>query len=201
MFLIIPGLAVSLLLLGISFTPPFNSEDTQPVVAMLGLGLYVAFYGVGLGPISMLIPSEIYATCIRAKALSLSFVLSRGTAAVMSVYFITVKDAISWPLVFLILSMVCLFFEVLFYYYLPETKGHSLEDSKYLCLLLSLKLIFVLILLVSSVSLYFAEITNDTAIIDAEKKMQGDDFMKNLEGGGARRKMTFGAQEPRIARV
>ena len=150
----------------------------------------------------MLIPSEIYATCIRAKALSLSFVLSRGTAAVMSVYFITVKDAISWPLVFLILSVICLFFEVIFYYYLPETKGHSLEDSKSLCHLLPfLKLMLGLILLVSSVSLYFAEITNDTAIIEAEKKMQGDDFMKNLESGGARRKMLFGTQEARIARV
>ena len=159
--------------------PLFDSEESQPVVMMLGLGLYVAFYGIGLGPISMLVPSEIYATCIRAKALSLSFVLSRGTAAVMSVYFITVKDAISWSLLFLIFSGICLFFEMLFYYYLPETKGYSLEDM----------------------SLHFAEITNDRAIIEAEKKMQGDDFMKNFEGGGTKRHVFSSPRQPRITRV
>lgn len=170
---------MSLLVLSLSFTPLFELEEAQPVVMMFGLGLYVAFYGIGLGPISMLVPSEIYATCIRAKALSLSFVLSRGTAAVMSVYFISVKDAISWPVVFLILAGICLFFEVLFYYWLPETKGYSLEDM----------------------SLHFAEITNDRAIIEAEKKMQGDDFMKNFEGGGAKRHIFSGPKKARIARV
>ena len=97
----------------------------------------------------------------------------------MSVYFISLKDAISWPHVFMILSGICIFLELLFFSYLPETKGRSLEDM----------------------SLYFAEVTNDQSMIEAERQLRGDEFMQNYDGGGTRQNLFSSTREVKIARV
>ena len=97
----------------------------------------------------------------------------------MSVYFISLKDAISWPHVFMILSGICIFLELLFFCYLPETKGRSLEDM----------------------SLYFAEVTNDQSMIEAERQLRGDEFMQNYDGGGTRQNLFSSTREVKIARV
>jgi hypothetical protein len=49
----------------------------------------------------------------------------------------------------LLLAGVCLIAMAFIYFYLPETKGRSLEDM----------------------SLYFAEITNDSSLLEAELKI------------------------------
>lgn len=179
LFLSLSGLAASLFLLGLAFTPNV-SDDLQPLIAACGLAAYVAFYGLGLGPLSRLIPSEIFPTGIRAKALSISVLISRGTGALMSVYFISLKDALSWHFVFVTLAGICVFLELLFFFYLPETRGHALEDM----------------------SLLFAEVTNDTKILDAERKLRGDEFMGNFGGGGGTRRKPFSTvRSAQIARV
>ena len=50
------------------------------------------------------------------------------------------------------LGVVCLLVLLYFYLYLPETKGRSLEDM----------------------SVYFAERTGNTAILDAKKRLHGE---------------------------
>lgn len=82
--------------------------------------------------------------------MSLATVLNRVFATVMSSTFLTMKDALTWEGYFFLLAAICVFFLTFFYYLLPETKGHSLEDM----------------------SLYFAEITQDSSILDAERKIR-----------------------------
>lgn len=158
LFLSLTGIIIALLTLSISFTiPPPESS----IVAMTGLSLFLASYGIGLGPVAWLLPSEIFATCIRAKGVSLATFINRGMATLMVAGFLTVKNTISWPTFFLILAFVTWLALSLLYCYLPETKGRSLEDM----------------------TLYFAEETNDFSILDAERKLRVENEIVKMKDG------------------
>ena len=121
-------------------------------VAIFGFALYLAFFSVGMGPGAWLIPSEIFATSIRAKAMSIATFSNRITATIMSSTFLTTTQAIGWTGFFLLLAAVCVVVLAFVYFVLPETKGRSLEDM----------------------TVYFAELTGDTSILEAEAKIKQD---------------------------
>ena len=153
-----PGLTASLLAMGISF---YGTDPIQPLLAMVGLSFYMAFYGIGLGPTSRLIPVEIFPTSVRAQALAVAAIISRGTVAVLSSTLLSLKDAISWPEVFLGLAALCWLTGGFLLYFLPETKNLPLEEM----------------------SLQFAEITGDTPIIEAERSLREEE--NNMQSFGA----------------
>jgi len=121
------------------------------VLGIIALAIYLSFFSLGMGPGAWLIPSEVFSTTIRAKAMSLATFANRVTATIVTSTFLTVADSISFEGYFSMLGVVCLLVLLYFYLYLPETKGRSLEDM----------------------SVYFAEITGDTAILEAEKRLHG----------------------------
>ena len=126
---------------------------TERGAQIAGMGLYFCFFSIGMGPGAWLIPSEIFATSIRAKAMSVAALLNRTFATIVSSTFLTTAEAMGEKQYFLMLAGVCLFFTIFILLLLPETKGRSLEDM----------------------SLYFAEITNDKSILDAEASLRKDD--------------------------
>jgi predicted MFS family arabinose efflux permease len=164
------GLTASLLLIGSSFY--LSPEMNKPVVAMVGLSLFMAFHGIGIGPISRLIPAEVFDTSIRAKALVVSGIINRGTAALMSATLLTLSDYLSWSAVFFMLAGVCAFIGPLLYCYLPETSGYSLEFM----------------------SRHFAEATNDSAVMEAERKLRGDNSAKDIDSGGYYRRQQLSSE-------
>ncbi|KAL3941283.1 MAG: hypothetical protein SGBAC_004331 [Bacillariaceae sp.] len=117
-------------------------------MAIAGLGLYLSFFSIGMGPGAWLIPSEVFATSIRAKAMSVATICNRVTATVLSSTFLTASEYLGWTEFFLMLAAICLLLMVFVYFFLPETKGRSLEDT----------------------SKYFAQITNDTSLVQAAIK-------------------------------
>lgn len=143
------GMILALLMVSIAY---YVAGDAKPnaIFTVTGLGLYLAFFSFGMGPIAWLIPSEVFATCIRAKAMSLASSLNRVAGTVVSSSFLTVQDTVSWAGFFLLLAVACTMVLFFLYFFLPETKGRSLEDM----------------------SLFFAEITGDFSILDAERKLR-----------------------------
>lgn len=137
---------VALLLVAISFIGDKASGSGWTIG---GLALYMAFFSSGMGPGAWLIPSEIFATSIRAKAMSMATFFNRITATVMASTFLSTVNAIGWGSFFFLLAGVCAIVIIFLYCFLPETKGRSLEDM----------------------SVYFAEITGDTSLLEAEKKI------------------------------
>jgi len=127
----------------------FFSGSSSSVFAIFALGVYLALFSLGMGPGAWLIPSEIFATIIRAKAMSLATFLNRVTATLMTSTFLSTAHAMSWAGFFFLLVIVSLIVMVFLYYFLPETKGRSLEDM----------------------SIYFAEITGDRSILEAEDRI------------------------------
>lgn len=137
-------MTVALILVSLGF---IGAKDRGSGWTIFGLALYLSFFSIGMGPGAWLIPSEVFAISIRAKAMSIATFFNRITATVMSSTFLTTADAIGWGSFFLLLAAVCVVVAVFFFFLLPETKGRSLEDM----------------------SIYFAEITGDNSILEAEK--------------------------------
>lgn len=143
------GMAVATLLISIAF---FVNSDVTAAFIVIGLAFYLAFFSIGIGPGAWLIPSEVFSACIRAKAMSTATFLNRLTATLMSSTFLSVAKAIGWGGFFLLLCVICLIVIAFLHVYLPETKGRSLEEM----------------------SVYFAELTNDTFILEAEAQLRGN---------------------------
>jgi len=117
--------------------------------AIIGLSIYLAFFSVGMGPVAWLIPSEIFPTSIRAKGMSIATLSNRIVATAMASTFLSTSNAIGWGAFFIVLAAICVVVLAFVFFFLPETKGRSLEDM----------------------TLYFAEITGDSDIIEAEKQI------------------------------
>mmetsp|Transcript_9915 Transcript_9915/g.20844 ORF Transcript_9915/g.20844 Transcript_9915/m.20844 type:complete len:627 (-) Transcript_9915:159-2039(-) len=148
-FVSLLGCSISLFLVSFAFVGGRSSEG----FAVFGLALYMAFFSVGMGPGAWLIPSEVFSTMIRAKAMSVATFMNRVTATIMSSTFLSVANAMSWAGFFILLAVVCLLILVWMYIYLPETKGRPLEEM----------------------SQYFAEITGDRSITEAEALLYRQD--------------------------
>jgi hypothetical protein len=69
--LLLPGCADSLVTVSFTFGAPDDS-DWSKVICILGLASYLAFFSTGLGPGNWVVVSEVFATSIRAKAMSIA---------------------------------------------------------------------------------------------------------------------------------
>jgi sugar porter (SP) family MFS transporter len=143
------GMTCALLLVSLSF---FVNSDKSTGFTIFGIALYLAFFSIGMGPGAWLIASETFATCIRAKAMSIATMANRATACLMSSTFLSTANAMGWSGFFLMLAIICVIVLVYLYLYMAETKGRSLEDM----------------------SMYFAELTGDKSILEAEAKIKGN---------------------------
>mmetsp|Transcript_34130 Transcript_34130/g.50150 ORF Transcript_34130/g.50150 Transcript_34130/m.50150 type:complete len:630 (+) Transcript_34130:166-2055(+) len=160
LFISCAGMAFSLMLLSLNF----YVNRPSPGFAMFGISLYMAFFSFGIGPGAWLVPSEVFATTIRSKAMSVATFLNRVTATIMTSTFFSTANAMSYAGFFVMMAIICLFVLLFFYIYLPETKGRSLEGM----------------------SLFYAEITGDRSILDIEfkEKDQASDDNDDNQGDG-----------------
>eukprot|EP00970_Alexandrium_tamarense_P008287 scaffold1591_cov208-Alexandrium_tamarense.AAC.6 len=67
-FVSLLGMSVALFLVSFSFM----GDGSRKVLSVFGLALYLSFFSVGMGPGAWLIPSEVFSTMIRAKAMSVA---------------------------------------------------------------------------------------------------------------------------------
>uniref|UniRef100_A0A7S0TCP6 Hexose transporter 1 n=1 Tax=Pseudo-nitzschia delicatissima TaxID=44447 RepID=A0A7S0TCP6_9STRA len=138
------GMCGACILISMSFI-----GETSSTFVILGLALYLISFSIGMGPVAWLIPSEIFPTSMRAKGMSIATFCNRIVATLMASTFLSTSNAIGWGAFFLLLAVVCVVVFVFVFFLLPETKGKSLEDM----------------------SLYFAEITGDNEILEAERRV------------------------------
>ncbi|KAL7560646.1 hypothetical protein ACA910_001330 [Epithemia clementina (nom. ined.)] len=145
-FVSLIGMTAALLLVGIA---KLINSGLSTGAQVTGLALYLAFFSTGMGPGAWLIPSEVFSVSIRAKAMSIATTLNRATATLMASTFLSTAHAIGFGAFFCLLGIICIIVLAFLYFYLPETKGRSLEDM----------------------AVYFAEITGDRNILDAEAEL------------------------------
>ncbi|KAL5148787.1 Plastidic glucose transporter 4 [Glycine soja] len=121
------GMAASMLLLSLSFTwkvlAPYSGT-----LAVLGTVLYVLSFSLGAGPVPALLLPEIFASRIRAKAVSLSLGTHWISNFVIGLYFLSVVNKFGISSVYLGFSAVCVLAVLYIAGNVVETKGRSLEE-------------------------------------------------------------------------
>ena len=68
-FMSLIGMSISLFMVSIGL---FIASASSERVSVVGLALFLGFYSLGMGPGAWLIPSEVFSTMIRAKAMSVA---------------------------------------------------------------------------------------------------------------------------------
>ncbi|XP_047307629.1 polyol transporter 5-like [Impatiens glandulifera] len=125
------GMAISLALLGLG-SRYLQHSDQKPtwaiVLCVIALCADVSFFSIGLGPITWVYSSEIFPSRLRAQGSSLAVSVNRVVSGVVSMTFLTITGKITFGGMFFILSGIMVIATVFFYYWLPETKGKTLEE-------------------------------------------------------------------------
>jgi hypothetical protein len=120
-------MAITLGALGLVFrtTSPTETSATLAVVSMM---LYVAAFAISLGPIFWLLISEIYPLKIRSSTEGLSAAFNWGSNLVVSLTFLTLVQVLGASSTFWLYGVLAVGAWIFSYYYVPETKGRTLEQ-------------------------------------------------------------------------
>ncbi|KAJ7521860.1 hypothetical protein O6H91_19G071800 [Diphasiastrum complanatum] len=133
------GMCTSMAILGTAFLCLNKSSSIielnvpagiTSVMAVVAVCSFVAFFSIGIGPISNLLIAELFPLKIRAQGMSLSIVLNRSIGGLISLSFLTLSSAITPAGVFFIFALVSAFFVIFVYTLVPETMGKTLEEIK-----------------------------------------------------------------------
>ncbi|KAI4388951.1 hypothetical protein MLD38_001235 [Melastoma candidum] len=121
------GMAAMMLLLSLTFTWSVLTPYAGPL-AVAGTVLYVLSFSLGAGPVPGLLLPEIFASRIRAKAVSLSFGMHWISNFVIGLCFLSVVNKFGISSVYLGFSAVCVLAVLYIASNVVETKGRSLEE-------------------------------------------------------------------------
>uniref|UniRef100_A0A0D6R2G5 Major facilitator superfamily (MFS) profile domain-containing protein n=1 Tax=Araucaria cunninghamii TaxID=56994 RepID=A0A0D6R2G5_ARACU len=121
------GMAASMLLLSLSLSWKALAQYSG-ILAVLGTVMYVVSFSLGAGPVPALLLPEIFASRIRAKAVSLSLGMHWVSNFVIGLYFLSVVNKFGISKVYLGFASVCLLAVLYVANNVVETKGRSLEE-------------------------------------------------------------------------
>ncbi|KAK1559379.1 hypothetical protein Q3G72_013804 [Acer saccharum] len=127
------GMIVSLTTLGFSLT--IIDQSHKKLTWAVGLAIttvmsFVAFFSIGLGPITWVYSSEIFPLKLRAQGTSLGVAINRLTSGVISTTFISLYKAMTIGGSFFLFAGIASVAWLFFYMCLPETQGRNLEDME-----------------------------------------------------------------------
>ncbi|XP_023515881.1 probable polyol transporter 6 [Cucurbita pepo subsp. pepo] len=125
--------ALGLLALGSKAMEMGKGRPTWAVVlSIVALCGDVALFSIGLGPIAWVYSSEIFPNRMRAQGSSLAVSVNRLVSGVVSMTFLSISKEITFGGMFMVLSGIMALGTLFFYFFLPETKGKSLEEMEVL---------------------------------------------------------------------
>jgi sugar porter (SP) family MFS transporter len=122
------GMAVGMFLTAFSFSAGEQLHGVRAVTAILGLLIYTGSFAVGLGPVFWLLIAEIYPLTIRGAAMSVATIANWSANFVVTISFLTIKNAIGGMGVFLLFGSLTVVALLYFWRKVPETKGRSLQE-------------------------------------------------------------------------
>uniref|UniRef100_A0A0D3G1R8 Major facilitator superfamily (MFS) profile domain-containing protein n=1 Tax=Oryza barthii TaxID=65489 RepID=A0A0D3G1R8_9ORYZ len=109
------------------------AHGALPRAAAIGAAIltvcgFVAFFSVGIGPINMVLSSEIYPLRLRAQAVALGFAVNRLTSGAVAMSFLSICGAVSVAGAFAAFAAISALSVVFVHVFVPETSGKSLEQ-------------------------------------------------------------------------
>ena len=109
------------------------ARGALPGGAAIGLAVapvcgFVAFFSVGIGPINMVLSSEIYPLRLRAQAVGIGFALNRMASGGVAMSFLSICRAVTVAGAFAAFAVVSAASVVFVHLFVPETSGKTLEQ-------------------------------------------------------------------------
>ncbi|KAL6220546.1 hypothetical protein ACLB2K_008302 [Fragaria x ananassa] len=127
------GMIISLAGLGFGLTMAENSKNELAWAlsfSIVAAYVFVAFFSIGLGPITWVYSAEIFPLKLRAQGTSIGVAVNRVINATVSMSFIPIYKAITIGGTFFMFAGMSVLAWVFFFFFLPETKGRSLEEME-----------------------------------------------------------------------
>ncbi len=106
----------------------FQASLTTGIIATVFFFMYIAFYAVGPGVCVWLALSELMPTRIRANGMSIAMIINQGVSATIATAFPAWVGAWTMGPVFFCLAAFTVIYWVTATFFLPETKGRTLEE-------------------------------------------------------------------------
>ncbi|MQL83361.1 hypothetical protein Taro_015855 [Colocasia esculenta] len=130
------GMIISLLGLGLGLTVidhhPGEKLTWAIVLSITTVLTFVGSFSIGLGPIAWVYCSEIFPLRFRAQGNSLGTSMNRTMSGVISMTFLSLSKAITTGGAFFLYCGVATAGWLFFYFFLPETRGKTLEEVELL---------------------------------------------------------------------
>lgn len=117
--------------MGLSFILPavINSfMDTNPMMIVVFLSIFVAFYAFTWAPLTWVLVGEVFPLAIRGRASGLASSMNWVGSFVVALVFPIMTASMSQEAVFAIFGVICLVAVAFVMFRVPETRGHSLEE-------------------------------------------------------------------------
>lgn len=117
--------------MGLSFILPavINSfMDTNPMMIVVFLSIFVAFYAFTWAPLTWVLVGEVFPLAIRGRASGLASSMNWIGSFVVALIFPIMTASMSQEAVFAIFGVICLVAVAFVMFCVPETRGHSLEE-------------------------------------------------------------------------
>ncbi|MBC8321407.1 MAG: sugar porter family MFS transporter [Bacteroidetes bacterium] len=143
-FLGLGGMVVALTIMGIAFNQAEVLGSSLKWISVGSVVIYIAFFAISLGPIAWLIISEIYPLRIRGIAMSIATFSNWLFNFIVAKTFLTLTKVLTIPGTeitttdglqnsnpagaFWLFAAVGVGGLIFTYFYMPETKGHTLEE-------------------------------------------------------------------------
>lgn len=121
------GMTISLGVLGFAFYSPALMSSLK-LLTVISVVVYIASFAISLGPIFWLMIAEIYPLRIRGRAMSIATVANWGSNMIVAATFLTLTEKLGKAGAFWFYGVVCILGIVFCRFYVPETKGHTLEE-------------------------------------------------------------------------
>jgi len=106
---------------------PIPTTETGWLVTIC-LGLFISFYSVGPGVVVWLTLSELMPTRIRSTGMGIALLLNSGVSTLIAALFLPVVGNYGFYAMFLFWAACTLVYFLTATFFLPETKGKTLEE-------------------------------------------------------------------------
>lgn len=122
------GMIPSLALLGACYHFKDALGASLPYFAVLSIVAYIAFIAISLAPLGWLLISEVFPTSVRGVGMSIGSLSHWAFNAIISFTFLKLVNGVGIATTFWIYGAICILGLWWGYYFIPETRGRSLEQ-------------------------------------------------------------------------
>ena len=120
------GMIVCLFIIGIAYQNIFPKNEVR-ILALLAVIGYIICFGISLGPLSYLMMSELFPLNVRATGMAVASCSNWGFNVLVSSTFLTLIHYFTISYTFYFYGICTIIGLIFCYFFVPETKGISLE--------------------------------------------------------------------------